>query len=99
MASDKEYLDYVIEQFGGFSGITYRKMMGEYILYFNGKIFGGIYDNRFMLKPYDCFINKIKNPVYELPYQGAKPMILVDDVDNRDFFDDLCNILVNIFRG
>ena len=85
MASGKEYLDYSLEQLSGLDGVTYKQMMGEYILYYRGKIIGGIYDNRFLVKPTKTAIAMMPDADRELPYEGAKEMLLVDNVDNREF--------------
>lgn len=69
-------------------------MMGEYLLYYKGKIFGGIYDNRFLIKPVEAAKKLIAEPVYEEPYSGAKPMILVESVDNPDF---LCSLVQKMY--
>lgn len=84
MASSKEYLDFILEQLSELDDITYRAMMGEYIIYYRGKIVGGIYDDRFLVKPVKAAIDLLPNAEYELPYEGAKEMLLVDDVDNKD---------------
>lgn len=89
MASSKEYSDFIIEQLSGLDEITARKMMGEYVLYFRGKIIGGIYDNRFLVKPTPSARKKMPDASLELPYEGAKPMLLVDNVENRDFLKEL----------
>ncbi len=89
MASSKEYLDYILDQLSLIDGITYRPMMGEYILYCNGKIFGGIYDDRFLVKPTPAAIERMPNAPRELPYEGAKEMLLVENSDNREFLRDL----------
>ena len=89
MASSKEYLDFVLEQLSELNDITYKAMMGEYIIYYQGKIIGGIYDDRFLVKPVKSAIKLIPNAEYELPYEGAKKMLLVDDVDNKEFMKDL----------
>ena len=89
MASTKDYLDYILEQLGGLEDITYRAMMGEYVLYFKGKVFGGIYDNRFLVKPVRSARALIPNAPLELPYEGAKPMLLVEDPDDREFLTEL----------
>ena len=89
MASSKEYADFIIEQLAGLDEITARKMMGEYILYYRDKIIGGIYDNRFLVKPTDSARAKMPDAPLELPYEGAKPMLLVDNVENRDFLKEL----------
>ena len=83
MASGKEYLDFVLEQLSGLDEITYKAMMGEYILYYRGKVVGGIYDDRFLVKPTKSAMEMMPDADMELPYDGAKQMILVDDVDNR----------------
>lgn len=93
MASDKEYLDYILEQLSEMEDISYRKMMGEYILYYKGKIFGGIYDNRFLIKPVKAALAFIPNPIYEKPYDGAKDMILVENIEDRVFLSDLINAM------
>ena len=89
MASSKEYLDYILDQLSLINGITYRAMMGEYILYCNGKIFGGIYDNRFLVKPTKSALERIPDAPHELPYEGANEMLLVENSDDRDFLREL----------
>ena len=91
MASSKEYLDFILEQLSDLEEISYRSMMGEYIIYYRGKIVGGIYDDRFLVKPVKSAIAYMPNAKYELPYDGAKEMLLVDDVDNKDFLIGLFN--------
>ena len=89
MASSKEYLDFILEQLSGRDEISYRAMMGEYIIYYRGKIVGGIYDDRFLVKPTKSAREKMPDADLELPYEGAKEMLLVDNVENRDFLRDL----------
>ena len=89
MASDSGYLDYILEQLSGLEDISYRAMMGEYILYYRGKVLGGIYDNRFLIKPVKAAKEMIPNAQYELPYEGAGEMILVEETDNRAFLCEL----------
>ena len=89
MASTKEYLDFILEQLSGLDEITYKAMMGEYIIYFRGKIVGGIYDDRFLVKNVKAAIDKMPDADLELPYEGAKKMLLVDDVDNKEFLKEL----------
>lgn len=89
MASKKEYSDYILEQLGGLEGISARKMMGEYILYCDGKVVGGIYDNRFLVKPVSSAINLMPSALRELPYEGAKEMLLVENTDDREFLEKL----------
>lgn len=93
MASSKEYLDYILEQLSGLDGITHRAMMGEYIIYYHGKIIGGIYDDRFLVKPAAAAKKLMPDAPSELPYEGAKPMLLIEDTDNRDFLCDLLNAM------
>ena len=89
MASNKEYLDFILEQLSGLEGITFKPMMGEYILYLRGKIVGGIYDDRFLVKPTKTAMAMMPDAERELPYEGAKEMLLVDNVDNREFLNEL----------
>ena len=89
MASSKEYLDFILEQLSELEGIAYRAMMGEYIIYYRGKIVGGIYDDRLLVKPVKSAIEYMSNAEYELPYDGAKEMLLVGDVDNKEFLTGL----------
>ena len=89
MASSKEYLAFVVEQLSGLDDITYKAMMGEYIIYYRDKIVGGIYDDRFLVKPTKSAKNLMPEADLELPYEGAKEMLLVDDVDNREFLRTL----------
>ena len=91
MASSKEYLELILEQVYELDNISYKSMMGEFIIYYDGKIIGGIYDDRLLVKPVQSAINYMPNAVYELPYDGAKEMLLVDDVDNKEFLIGLFN--------
>ena len=91
MASSKEYLNFILEQLSELEDITYRTMMGEYIIYYHGKIVGGIYDDRLLVKPVKSAIEYMPNAEYELPYEGAKEMLLVDDVDNKEYLTGLFN--------
>ncbi|MBF1223575.1 MAG: competence protein TfoX [Haemophilus influenzae] len=91
MASSKEYLDFILEQLSELEELTYISMMGEYIVYYRGKIVGGIYDDRFLVKPVKSAIAYMPIAKYELPYDGAKEMLLVDDVDNKEFLTGLFN--------
>ena len=93
MASSKEYLAFILEQLSGLDEITYRGMMGEYIIYYRGKIIGGIYDNRFLIKPVKAAISLMPDSSYELPYEGAKEMLLVDNVDSKNFLSQLFNAM------
>ena len=89
MASGKEYLDFILEQLSGLENVTWKAMMGEYILYLRGRIVGGIYDDRFLVKPTKSAVAMMPETDRELPYEGAKEMLLVDNVDNREFLEEL----------
>ncbi len=89
MASSKEYLDFILDQLSELDGIFWRKMMGEYILYRHGKIVGGIYDDRFLVKPTKSAAEMMPDAGREIPYEGAKEMLLVDNVENREFLREL----------
>ena len=106
MASTKEYLDFVLEQLSELDEVSSRAMMGEYILYYRGKVFGGIYDDRLLVKPVPAAVKLMPDAELELPYDGVlrasgtrlaptgakrrpKEMLLVDNVDNREFLCEL----------
>ena len=93
MPSSQNYLEFILEQLSGLNDITYRQMMGEYIIYYRDKIVGGIYDNRFLVKPVKSAREKMPDAPMQLPYESAKEMILVDNVDNRDFLTDLVSAM------
>ncbi|MCR5007615.1 MAG: TfoX/Sxy family protein [Oribacterium sp.] len=95
MASTKGYLDFVLEQLSGLDEISYRAMMGEYILYYRGSVFGGIYDDRLLVKPVPEAVKLMPDATMELPYDGSKEMILVDDIDNREF---LCELVEAVYE-
>ena len=95
MASHKEYLNFILEQISELEEITYRAMMREYIIYYRGKIIGGIYDDRLLVKPVKSAISLMPDANYELPYEGAKEMLLVNDVDSKDFLTRLFNAMYN----
>lgn len=95
MASTKEYLDFVLGQLSGLDEINCRAMMGEYILYYRGRVFGGIYDDRLLVKPVPAAKKLMPDAEMELPYDGAKEMVLVDDVDNREF---LCKLVESMWE-
>lgn len=95
MASHKEYLNFILEQISELEEITYRAMMREYIIYYRGKIVGGIYDDRLLVKPVKSAISLMPDANYELPYEGAKEMLLVNDVDSKDFLTRLFNAMYN----
>ena len=89
MASSKEYLEFILEQLSMPEDVSYRAMMGEYILYYRGKVIGGIYDNRFLVKPVKAAAAMMPDAVRELPYKGAKEMLLVDNVEDTAFLQAL----------
>ena len=89
MASSKEYLEYILEQLSDVDDISYRAMMGEYIIYYRGKVVGGIYDDRFLVKATKSVQEMMPDADQELPYEGAKAMLLVDDVEDREFLKEL----------
>ena len=94
MASKKEYLDFILDQLSELEEIKSRAMMGEYILYYRGKVFGGIYDDRLLVKPVPAAVKMMPEAEMELPYEGAKAMILVDNVDDRQF---LCELVTGMW--
>ncbi len=93
MASGKEYLAYILDQLAAPEDVSYRAMMGEYILYYRGKVIGGIYDDRLLVKPTKSALSLVKNAVMELPYEGAKEMLLVEDVDDSEFLQKLIRVV------
>lgn len=95
MASSKEYLEYVMEQLSDLEDVSYRAMMGEYIIYYRGKVIGGIYDDRFLVKDVKSAVKLMPNARRELPYEGGKEMLLVDEIDNREFLSELFNAMVD----
>ena len=93
MASSKEYLEFILGQLSELEEITYRAMMGEFIIYYRGKIVGGIYDDRLLVKQVKSAISYMPTASYELPYEGAKEMLLVDEVDNKEFLTGLFDVM------
>ena len=89
MASTKTYLQLVLEQLDALSEISWRPMMGEFILYYRGKVAGGIYDNRLLVKAVPAAVASLGNPTYALPYEGAREMLLVEELENREW---LCGL-------
>ena len=87
MATSKEYKDFILEQLGLLDNITCKAMMGEFLLYYNNVLFGGIHDNRLLVKIVDT--NKKYNMQEQIPYESAKPMYLVDDVDNKELLKEI----------
>ena len=93
MASSQDYLRFILEQLSELDDISYRAMTGEFILYYRGKVIGGIYDDRLLVKPIPSAVAYMQNPTYELPYDGAKEMLLVSDVDNREYLAGLFRVM------
>ena len=89
MASSGEYLEFILGQLSGLEEITHRAMMGEYILYYRGRVIGGIYDDRLLIKPVPAAVSRMPEALRELPYEGARPMLLVGTVDDREFLTEL----------
>ena len=95
MPSSREYLTFVLDQLSGLKDVTHRAMMGEYLLYVRGRVVGGIYDDRLLVKPTPAALSLMPDAPRELPYPGAKEMLLVEDVDNGDFLRELFLALGN----
>lgn len=93
MASSKGYLEFILDQLSELEGITYRAMMGEYIIYYGGKVIGGIYDDRFLVKPTKSAAAMMPEADLERPYEGAKEMLLVDNVENKEFLKALLDAM------
>ncbi len=91
MSSSNGYLNYILEQLSEADEISHRAMMGEYILYCREKVIGGIYDDRFLIKPTEHAKKMMPKAAYELPYKGAKEMLLVDNVEDKAFLAQLVN--------
>ncbi len=89
MASSKGYLEFILEQLSGLDGVSCRAMMGEYVLYLRGKIVGGVYDDRLLVKPTPSALSLMPDARREVPYDGAKEMLLVSEVDDRRFLERL----------
>ena len=89
MASSKEYLHFILEQLSNLEAVSYRSMMGEFILYYRGKIVGVIYDDRLLVKKTTSALKLMPAAICNLPYEGAKEMLLVDEVDSKAFLTKL----------
>lgn len=89
MASNKDYLNYILDEISELSDITYRQMMGEYIIYYKGKIAAYVCDDRLLVKDVPSALKYLKTIVYEKPYEGAKDMLLVEDIDDREYLTGL----------
>ena len=95
MASSKDYLEFVLEQLSELSDITYRAMMGEYIIYYRGRVIGGIYDDRFLVKDTKKARALMPDAPLEIPYESAKAMLLVEDIENKAFLKELFETMVD----
>ena len=89
MATKREYMEFILGQLSGLEGVDCRPMMGEYVIYCGGKVIGGIYDDRFLVKPTKSALEMVPDAVMELPYEGAKEMLLAENVDDREFLKAL----------
>lgn len=89
MATQKEYFEFILDQLSGLTDITYRKMMGEYIIYYYGKIAAYVCDDRFLVKPVDSVKRMLPDAPLKPPYEGAKDMVLIENIDDRDFLTSL----------
>ena len=95
MPSSKDFLNFILEQLSDLDEITYKPMMGEFMLYNRYKLVGGIYDDRLFVKPVKSAIEYMPNATYSLPYEGAKEMLLVDNVDDNDYLCGLFEAMYN----
>ena len=95
MASSRDYLDYLREQLSGLDDVTYRPMMGEYIIYYKDRIIGGLYDDRFLVKPTRSALELMPNAEYQKPYEGAREMLVVAEIHDRDFLQRLFEAMVD----
>ena len=93
MASSKEYLEFVLEQLSLCEDVSYRAMMGEYIIYCRDRVVGGIYDDRFLVKPTKSAVALMPDADMELPYEGAKEMLMVDNIEDKEFLYTLVNAM------
>lgn len=95
MATSKEYLQYILDRLGGMDEISHRAMMGEYVIYNKGKVIGGIYDNRFLIKPTKSAKELLPDAPYEEPYPGAKEMLLITDPEDSELMEKLLNAVAD----
>ena len=93
MPSTKEYLNFILEQLSDLNEITYKPMMGEFLIYYRGRLVGGIYDDRLLVKPVKSAIAYMPQAAYSLPYEGAKEMLLVDNVDDKEYLAELFEVM------
>ncbi len=92
MASSLEYVKFIAEQLSELEEISYRKMFGEYAFYYEGKVFGGVYDNRFLIKITKAGKQLCKDFEEQLPYKGAKPMLFVSELEDKNFLKNLVEV-------
>ncbi len=92
MASSGEYHDFIMDQLSGLD-VSSRKMMGEYVVYYKGKVIGGIYDNRFLIKPVDSAVSRMRDAQRVIPYKGAKEMLEVENIENKQFLAELFDLM------
>lgn len=95
MASSKDFLEFVLDGLCELPDITYRAMMGEYVIYYRGKVVAGIYDNRFLVKPTPGALRIVPNAPMEIPYDGGRPMIMIEDAENRALLRELFDAIYN----
>ena len=93
MPSSKEYLNFILEQLSDLNDITYKPMMGSFLIYYRGKLVGGIYNDRLLVKPVKSAISYMPQAEYSLPYEGAKEMLLVDNIDDKEYLAGLFNAM------
>lgn len=93
MPSSKEYLNFILEQLSDLNDITYKPMMGAFLIYYRGKLVGGIYNDRLLVKPLKSAISYMPQAEYSLPYKGAKEMLLVDNIDDKKYLAGLFNAM------
>ena len=91
MSSSKDFLDFVLDQLSVLPDIDYRTMMGEFIIYYRGKIVGGIYDNRLLIKPTESVLKIVPNAKMEIPYPKGKPMVMITDIENPELLEQVFN--------
>ena len=93
MSSTREYLDFIMDQLSELDDVSYRAMMGEYVIYYRGVVVAGVYDDRFLVKPTPGAKKILPNAPMEIPYPGGKPMIMIEDIENRDLLRDVFNAI------
>ncbi len=99
MSSTREYLDFIMDQLSELDDVSYRAMMGEYVIYYRGVVVAGVYDDRFLVKPTPGACKILPNAPMEIPYPGGKPMIMVEDIENRGLLRDVFNAVSKDISG